>query len=408
MVPTKFGRLDAESSLLQSFAWGLNLSGSLQGAGGVGGLLMVTDQTTINNQPSTHFPAYDGNGNVVVLVAAASGTVSATYEYGPFSEVVRQTGPMAHANKFRFSTKYQDDESEYLYYGYRSYNPSTGRWLSRDPIGEKGGLNLYGFVGNDPIGHFDKKGLFKWQEIGTRVLYSCNCGWLDFNHVQSGGLYQRIDKALSDYEANRSNNEFKLSQGNGSGIDSSLWSVTYRLTYSGSLAGKSRLELECGIFMHFQKSFEGHQGTIMGGGWMSGSSYSVEDLPSDFLGFMQAAGVVSDVKALCPTLSGADSLRMYWYGQGAKKNDSHVPKLWQYTGEGGPLGSDPARITNPPGQWTPVSFSPNYGPAANCDPCRGKNKKIPSVFTDFKCSFDGSKVTVINSDADYGYLPGGW
>ena len=36
------------------------------------------------------------------------------------------------------------------YYGYRQYSPQTGRWLSRDPIGENGGLNLYGFVFNNP------------------------------------------------------------------------------------------------------------------------------------------------------------------------------------------------------------------------------------------------------------------
>ena len=57
---------------------------------------------------------------------------------GPFGEVLRATGPMAKANPFRFSTKYQDDETDLLYYGYRYYSASTGRWLSRDPISEKG------------------------------------------------------------------------------------------------------------------------------------------------------------------------------------------------------------------------------------------------------------------------------
>lgn len=47
------------------------------------------------------------------------------------------------------------------YYGYRYYDPSTGRWINRDPIAERGGLNLYGFVGNDAIGKTDKLGLFK-------------------------------------------------------------------------------------------------------------------------------------------------------------------------------------------------------------------------------------------------------
>jgi RHS repeat-associated protein len=41
---------------------------------------------------------------------------------------------MARANPFRFSTKYQDDETDLLYYGFRYYNPNTGRWISRDPL----------------------------------------------------------------------------------------------------------------------------------------------------------------------------------------------------------------------------------------------------------------------------------
>jgi RHS repeat-associated protein len=55
-------------------------------------------------------------------------------EYGPFGEVIRATGPMAKLNPFRFSTKYQDDETDLVMYPYRPYNASTGRWLSRDPI----------------------------------------------------------------------------------------------------------------------------------------------------------------------------------------------------------------------------------------------------------------------------------
>ena len=55
---------------------------------------------------------------------------------GSFGEVIRATGPMAKANPFRFSTKYQDDESDLLYYGYRYYNANTGRWNSRDPVAD--------------------------------------------------------------------------------------------------------------------------------------------------------------------------------------------------------------------------------------------------------------------------------
>src|SRR5207245_1921642 len=48
---------------------------------------------------------------------------------------------------------------DFLYYGYRYYNPSTARWLSRDPIQERGGFNLYGFVANDPVSFVDSLGM---------------------------------------------------------------------------------------------------------------------------------------------------------------------------------------------------------------------------------------------------------
>ncbi len=57
---------------------------------------------------------------------------------GPFGELLRATGPMAKANPIRFSTQYTDDETDLVCYLHRYYNPSTGRWLSRDPINEPG------------------------------------------------------------------------------------------------------------------------------------------------------------------------------------------------------------------------------------------------------------------------------
>ena len=148
--------LTSNSSLLTSFTWGLDLSGSMQGAGGVGGLLFVDNwQSPIG----CHAVAYDGNGNVAALANASNSSLSARYEYGPFGELLRATGPMAKANPFRFSTKYQDDESELLYYGFRCYNHNLGCWTSRDPSGEQESPNLAAFCKNDPVGHFDRLGL---------------------------------------------------------------------------------------------------------------------------------------------------------------------------------------------------------------------------------------------------------
>jgi RHS repeat-associated protein len=85
---------------------------------------------------------------------------SRTTTLGPFGEVIRNSGPLAKNNPLRFSTKYQDDESDLLYFGYRYYKASTGAWLSRDLIQEKGGFNLFEFVANDPVSRRDTLGRF--------------------------------------------------------------------------------------------------------------------------------------------------------------------------------------------------------------------------------------------------------
>ena len=149
--------LNPQYSILQSFMWGTDLSGSLQGAGGVGGLICMTEYAGTN--AGAYFYSFDGNGNVASMVNAANGATAAQYEYGPFGEVVRITGQLAELNPFRSSTKYHDDEIGLCYYGYRYYDPGTGRWLSRDPVEEYGGVDIYGFVDNDAINILDLIGL---------------------------------------------------------------------------------------------------------------------------------------------------------------------------------------------------------------------------------------------------------
>ncbi|MBC7077604.1 MAG: hypothetical protein H5T92_04775, partial [Synergistales bacterium] len=145
--------------LIRTYVWGLDLSGTEQGAGGIGGLLWITHHASrITHQVS--FPVYDGNGNVMGLVSADDGAVVAQYEYGPFAEPLRAAGPLAAENPFRFSTKYTDPETGLLYYGYRYYSPSLGRWLSRDPVGIS-----YALVGYNtavlPV-HFDDGCPYRW------------------------------------------------------------------------------------------------------------------------------------------------------------------------------------------------------------------------------------------------------
>jgi len=156
----KYSDLGSPFSVLRTYTWGLDLSGTSQGAGGVGGLLIVSDGSTTQ---TNHFTCFDGNGNIVALINAADGSVTARYEYGPFGEAICITGPstgsMAKSNPFRFSTKYSDDETDLVYYGHRYYSTSLGRWISRDPIQEQGGFNLYGFVVNNSVNNIDMLGL---------------------------------------------------------------------------------------------------------------------------------------------------------------------------------------------------------------------------------------------------------
>ncbi|EDY16084.1 YD repeat protein [Chthoniobacter flavus Ellin428] len=146
--------LDGNNQPQRAYGWGLDLSGNLSGAGGVGGLLAICDFTINRN----YVPFFDDLGNVNGLVDASDGSLAAQYEYGPFGEALRTLGPYASQNPFRFSTKYTDGETGLLYYGYRYYDCQNGFWISRDPDEETGGPNVYAFVRNCPTLLVDSDG----------------------------------------------------------------------------------------------------------------------------------------------------------------------------------------------------------------------------------------------------------
>ena len=100
---------------------------------------------------------HDAMKNVTSLFGEARGR-RALYEYRPYGGLVTSEGNMAQENKFRFSCEYMDDELGLIYYNYRHLNPRDGRWISRDPIAEQGGWNLFAFVKNNSIINFDYLG----------------------------------------------------------------------------------------------------------------------------------------------------------------------------------------------------------------------------------------------------------
>ena len=146
-----------------AYTRGSDLSGTLEGAGGIGGLLARTVHSGSSPyQPSSH--AYyhaDGNGHVTYLLNQAR-THDASYRYDPYGRLVASSGPLSSANLLRFSSKPWHDPSETYYYGYRFYLPEAQRWVNRDPMQENGGLNLCAFNKNNAVNNVDLLGL-RWS-----------------------------------------------------------------------------------------------------------------------------------------------------------------------------------------------------------------------------------------------------
>jgi RHS repeat-associated protein len=135
---------------LVTYTRGLDLGGSLRRAGGIGGLLARTD-----TNGSTFYHA-DGVGNITALIDGQESIV-ARYLYNPFGKLTGQWGSLAQVNMIQFSSKPRyrglDD------FGLRWNDSDLDRFLNQDPIQETGGINLYRFVGNNPVNRVDPHGL---------------------------------------------------------------------------------------------------------------------------------------------------------------------------------------------------------------------------------------------------------
>jgi RHS repeat-associated protein len=182
------------------YAWGLDVSQTMQGAGGAGGLIasfssLVGDldkdgdidgsdlaqlagdpglldmgvfaskfgfagSSSISSLYGSYY-FYDSNGNVGQFINGTDSEILSHYEYDSYGNSIAAYSVMADINPYQFSTKYYDAEFGLYYYGYRYYSPELGRWVKRDPIEERGGINLYGFVGNDGVNGIDLFGLSK-------------------------------------------------------------------------------------------------------------------------------------------------------------------------------------------------------------------------------------------------------
>jgi RHS repeat-associated protein len=121
-------------------------------------------------QGKLYVPLHDTRGNVVALLDE-SGAVVESYRYDAFGNetIYDARGTSCKKslvnNPWRFSSKRVDDETGLVYFGRRYYDPALGKWLTMDPLGLKAGPNLYAYVLNNPMTHFDLYGLIEESEL---------------------------------------------------------------------------------------------------------------------------------------------------------------------------------------------------------------------------------------------------
>jgi len=151
----------------------------------------ATATTTSAKANTTYWALCDANGNVSEYLAASGGAIAAHYEYDPFGNTTLATGAKAADFSHRFSSKFLDTETALYYYGYRFLNTEMGRWVSRDPIDERGSRlerghlresaslrvasaseigHAYGFVRNQPESHIDPTGLSLTESFCNAIM----------------------------------------------------------------------------------------------------------------------------------------------------------------------------------------------------------------------------------------------
>jgi RHS repeat-associated protein len=126
----------------------------------VSGLLARTEnpKLAIGAPFATAYYVNDRIGSVMEMLYTNS-LPAAEYEYDPYGNILTMSGPLASANRYRYSGEEWNDNAGLYYYGRRFYDPNLQRWLNRDPIQELGGINLYEFSSNSPVDMIDLLGL---------------------------------------------------------------------------------------------------------------------------------------------------------------------------------------------------------------------------------------------------------
>jgi RHS repeat-associated protein len=149
---------------------------------------------------SIYYPHTDRQGSAIAL--STTGYAVATHAFGPYGETPDQVTVVATgADSYPFRYTGQRYDSDYGYYNYKAriYAPKLGRFMQTDPVGYDGGdLNLYAYVGDDPIDRSDPTGN-SWEDWAHGALTAASfcpsvCGSA-FSAADAGVYGLQGDKA---------------------------------------------------------------------------------------------------------------------------------------------------------------------------------------------------------------------
>ena len=180
---------------VKKYYYGTDLLGSVYGSAGTGGLRMMEidgeDLFALNNQVGSVEALYGAD-------ADSASAVRAEYVYSAYGEVMMKSGDLVDKNNITYSTRYKEANTGLVSYTYRHYSPRLKKWLSKDPIAEQGGINLYQMTANDPINYWDMLGLSSGQDpcckTGTRERSKICYIYIRVGH------YDSIDKKLEHWK----------------------------------------------------------------------------------------------------------------------------------------------------------------------------------------------------------------
>jgi len=171
----EIGAMDREGEITQ-----LRILGRGKGA-------EIAAAIAIELQGRIFIPIHDQCGHTAVLIDLSTQTLAESYIYSAFGEEQRYGTDVG--NPWHFSSKRLDPESGWIYFGRRYYAPHMGRWTTADPIGFVDGPNLYAYVKNSPLTHFDLYGL-SVLDLGSKEMFQQAYQQASFAHGNISAAFQ--------------------------------------------------------------------------------------------------------------------------------------------------------------------------------------------------------------------------